>query len=46
MIVITVNRDEEVAAMLRKFHVADILHKPVTAAAVLEAVGRALGAIV
>jgi DNA-binding NtrC family response regulator len=43
VIVITVNRDAEVAETLRKFQVVDILHKPVTAAAVLEAVGRALG---
>ncbi len=31
VIVITVNRDEEVAETLRKFQVVDILHKPVAA---------------
>jgi len=42
VIVITVNREDEVAETLRKFQVVEILHKPVTAAAVLEAVDRAL----
>jgi len=43
VIVITSNRDEDVAIQLRKFQVKDILHKPASAAAILEAVGRALG---
>jgi CheY-like chemotaxis protein len=42
VIVITSSRDEEVAATLRKFQVADILHKPVAPAAVLAAVDRAV----
>jgi hypothetical protein len=32
-----------VAATLRKFQVVDILHKPVAAAVVLAAVGKAIG---
>jgi DNA-binding NtrC family response regulator len=43
VIVITANRDEDVAATLRKFQVADILHKPVTAETLLAAVGKAIG---
>jgi DNA-binding NtrC family response regulator len=43
VIVITANRDEDVAATLRKFQVVDILHKPVAAAVVLAAVGKAIG---
>lgn len=42
VIVITSNRDEEVAATLQKFQVRDILYKPVTAADVLAAVEKAL----
>jgi DNA-binding NtrC family response regulator len=42
VIVITSNRDEDVAATLRKFQVVDILHKPVSAEALLAAVGRAI----
>jgi len=42
VIVITSTRDEDVAATLRKFQVAAILHKPVTAQAVLDAVAKAL----
>jgi len=44
VIVITSSRDEEVAATLRKFKVADILHKPVTPEAILASVERALDA--
>jgi two-component system nitrogen regulation response regulator GlnG len=42
VIVITSNRDEDVAATLRKFQVAEILHKPVTPETLLAAVDRAL----
>jgi len=43
VIVITANRDEDVAATLRKFQVVDILHKPVGADTLLAAVGKAIG---
>jgi DNA-binding NtrC family response regulator len=43
VIVITANRDEDVAATLRKFQVAEILHKPVAAETLLAALERALG---
>jgi len=46
VIVITSNRDEDVATTLRKFQVVEILHKPVTAETVLAAVGKAIGASV
>ena len=42
VIVLTANRDEDVAATLRKFQVVEILHKPVSAETLLAAVGRAL----
>ncbi|MDR3670578.1 MAG: response regulator [Holophaga sp.] len=42
VIVITANRDEDVAATLRKFQVKDILHKPVSAEALLAAVSKAI----
>jgi CheY-like chemotaxis protein len=42
VIVITSNRDEDVAATLRKFQVVDILHKPVSAESLLAAVGKAI----
>jgi DNA-binding NtrC family response regulator len=44
VIVLTANRDEDVAATLMKFQVAAILHKPVTAEILLAAVGKAIGA--
>jgi len=43
VLVLTANRDEEVAATLRKFQVKEILHKPIGAQDLLAAVGRALG---
>ena len=45
VIVLTSNRDEDVAATLRKFQVVDILHKPIGAEALLEAVARALAPV-
>ena len=42
VIVLTSTRDEDVAATLRKFQVAAILHKPITPQAVLDAVNKAL----
>jgi two-component system chemotaxis response regulator CheY len=42
VIVITSSRDEDVLANLRKFQVAEILHKPVAPEALLAAVGRAV----
>jgi len=42
VIVLTSSRDEDVAANLRKFQVADILHKPVTPDALLAAVRKAM----
>ena len=44
VIVLTANRDEDVAVQLRKFQVADILHKPASAETILAAVGKAIGA--
>ena len=44
VIVLTANRDEEVALTLRKFQVVEILHKPVTAETLLVAVGKAIQA--
>ena len=44
VIVLTANRDEDVAATLMKFQVVAILHKPVTAETLLAAVGKAIGA--
>ena len=44
VIVITSSRDEEVEATLRKFKVAEILHKPVGPEAILASVQRALEA--
>ena len=46
VIVLTSTRDEDVAATLRKFQVAAILHKPISPREILDAVGRALGATV
>ena len=44
VIVLTSYRDDDVAATLRKFKVADILYKPVSGEEILDAVGRALQA--
>ena len=43
VIVLTANRDEEVAIQLRKFQVVEILHKPSSPGEILAAVGKALG---
>ena len=45
VIVLTSNREEEVAASLRKFQVVDILHKPIDAGTLLAAVAKALAAV-
>jgi len=45
VIVLTSNREEEVAATLRKFQVVDILHKPIDAGTLLAAVAKALAAV-
>jgi len=45
VIVLTSNREEEVAATLRKFQVVDILHKPIEAGELLAAVAKALAAV-
>ena len=42
MIVLTSNRDEDVAATLKKFQVKDILFKPVTPEELLAALEKAL----
>ena len=44
VIVLTSNRDEDVAATLRKFQVVDILHKPIDAETLLAAVAKAIAA--
>jgi DNA-binding NarL/FixJ family response regulator len=42
VIVLTSSRDEDIAATLRKFQVAEILYKPISGGEILDAVGRAL----
>lgn len=43
VLVLTANRDEDVATQLRKFQVAEILYKPASPEAILAAVGKAVG---
>jgi CheY-like chemotaxis protein len=42
VVVLTANRDEDVATQLRKFKVAEILHKPASPEEILAALGKAL----
>lgn len=42
VVVLTANRDEDVATQLRKFKVAEILHKPASPGEILAALGKAL----
>lgn len=43
VVVLTANRDADVAVQLKKFQVAEILHKPASAEAILAALDKAIG---